>query len=236
MLISISCTNSPKKIFTTGEVWIGSKTEIIGEYGKGSQVVFTDKSLKYLKDNTSLVINWLNEYSCSFIDTDGEKKVMFFHKVSDNKFEVASLSESDKMPRNEKDWDNLRIEGSAFYLIKKELKVDQNTQKFYKVGIKSIPADKVPPSGFYGLKNLNGETLALINVIIENGVVRFQTGENKNSFIDGEVDMTEDGHIYFSGSYGSSYYIGNGIIENSGSMWNGNSGGTVKFIKETSFN
>jgi hypothetical protein len=235
MLISISCSKSTRSIITTGDEWIGSKTEIIDEYNKGSRLVFTENSFKYLDDNTSLDINWLNEYSFSYIDTDGKKKVMFFRKVSENKFEIAYLWESDYPPKNNKDWDKLRFDGSTSYLIRKEAKTDKMTQKFYKVGAKSVPVDKVPPAGLYAYKNERGETYALINVIIENEVVKFQTGEKKSSLLDEAVEMSEVGGIYFS-QYGSSQYIGNGIIENSGLMFNGNSGGTVKFIREPSSN
>jgi uncharacterized protein (TIGR02145 family) len=100
------------------------------------------------------------------------------------------------------------------------------------VGGMTISSEKIPPAGLYALKSGRGEIIALINVIIENGKVKFQTGENKNSLVDEDIELSETGGMYFS-IYGSSKYIGDGVIENSGSFFNGNSGGRVKFIKMT---
>ncbi len=112
----------------------------------------------------------------------------------------------------------------------KESKNKEKTYQYYKVKDKSIPVDKVPPAGLYRL----GTSDAVINVIIKDNIVKFQTGDYQRSLADDDATMDENGNISFTGDFGDNTYIGNGVIENSSLHFNGTKGGTVKFIKKIS--
>ncbi len=109
---------------------------------------------------------------------------------------------------------------------------NDKTYKYYKVKDKSISVDKVPPAGLYLCKGEKGNVIGAINIIIKDGIVRFQTGENKDKLVDADANMDENGNIDFSGDYGYNEYKGNGVLENSSLYFNGNSPRTVNFIKE----
>ena len=66
------------------------------------------------------------------------------------------------------------------YFIKKNNGAE--TYKYYKVGKKFVPIEKVPPAGLY-LSNGNDNGFAL-NVSIVDGIVKFQAGEDKHSVKD----------------------------------------------------
>lgn len=234
MLILIGCNNSPRGIITTGDKWVLSNTDKIDASKVGQEMSFNESSVSLIEENKTSDIKWIDKTSYSQ-DFNGKNGIVKMRKLSASIIEVAFIFNSDNIPQNESDWEKLRSENQINYLIRKESVKKEKIYKYYKVGDNSIPVDKVPPAGFYLWKNRDGEVNYVINVIIKDGIVKFQTGENKNSLVDDAATMSESGGISFASVFGSGKrYVGNGVIEDSGLMFNGMSGRTIEFIKETS--
>jgi hypothetical protein len=237
MVLMNSCSKSPKTLVSSGE-WVLSNADKIDNSETDGSLIVKDSTIVLLKENETYNIKWIDKTSYEQ-DFNGNTCIVKMRILNDNTIEVAFLFKAEKIPSTDEDWEKLKDENKVSYLIRKESKSKEKSYKEYKVGDMSIPVDKVPPAGLYICR----QTSAVINVIIDNGNVKFQTGENRNNLVDVNAELIYEGlvppyisAINFANDFGSCEYAGNGVIENSGSYFNGNSGRTIQFVQETSSN
>jgi len=231
-LIFMSCTKSPKTILLSEDSWLIGKIDEDVENSNNQTLQFIDDKTVTFGEESYYDISWIDDFT--FKLSMNEKEVIFkFGDFENDKIKVAILYENEKAPVTEEEWSKLQNEDRVVQLVKKN-----NAAKlsdFYIVNGEKTPVAKVPPAGLY----LTQGGLA-INVIIKNGVVKFQAGEDRNRLIDIEANIIFEGLVPENISlidflnnwdYGSCEYVGNGVIENSGYMLNGNSGGSVEFVR-----
>jgi len=96
------------------------------------------------------------------------------------------------------------------------------TPMLYKVGDQSLPADKLPPVGLYkyifskdGSGVLSGGYESYINVRNDNGVLIFQTGEDRNNLKDNPIESgaSVESLNFVNPTCNRFYYIGNDTIK-----------------------
>jgi len=236
LFILFGCNTSPKKIISNGEEWLISDTIKLPENQLANAVTFKDSIIAITGENKSHLIKWIDNTSYSQ-DFNGKRGIIKIRKLSNTLLEFAILFDSENIPKSDLDWQKLENDKKVMYFIKKNNGAE--TYKYYKVGKKSVPVDKVPPAGLY-LSNGKADGFA-INVSIVDGIVKFQAGEDKHSLNDVDVEINFEGlespyisSIEFSNEWSSCELIDDGTIENSGSFFNGNSGGSLKFIRVSS--
>lgn len=236
LFILLSCNTTPKKIISNGEEWFISDSANLPEKQLVNVVTFKDSVMTIMGENKSHSIEWIDNTSYSQ-DFNGKKGLIKMRKLSNTLLEFVILFDSENTTQSDLDWKKLENDKKVMYFIKKSNN-DTKTFKYYKVGKKSVPIEKVPPAGLY-LSNGNDNGFAL-NVSIVDGIVKFQAGEDKHSLKDVDVEINFEGlvapyisSIEFSNDWGSCELLNDGTLENSRSFFNGNSGGSLKFIRAT---
>lgn len=222
-----SCANSPKSIITSGDEWIISNSTALSDDG-GKGIVFKKDNQISIADGKSYEIDWLDNTMYTQ-DLNGKMLKVKMRKMERHLLQCVFLFDTDEVPESDDEWDVLITENKVKYLIRNYSNVEEKTVQYLKVGDASILAEKVPPAGNYFLGHGS-----IIKVLITDGVVKFYKGEKINNLIEVmEVDMDTDGNFKFADEISSYYrYVGNGVIENSGSYYNGMTEGTSEFIKK----
>jgi len=228
-----SCGKSPKSILASECNWIISKSKEKNDISTTNEIKLTDSTLIDLNNNNVYNIKWIDNKKFS-TNLNGQDVIVEIREISKDKLQAAFLFVTEKSPQNDTDWINLQNEERTLYLNKTNIKVEPIKQ--YKIAGKTVPIDKIPPAGLYKSEDVE----EVINVIIRNGVVQFQAGENENSLANVGVDIICEGvepflsSITFKNDWGTFDYARDGIIENSGSWFNGMSGRTIQFIHQNS--
>jgi len=235
--IFFSCSKSPRELVSPETSWILSQSEEQVKVSNTTEVIFSNNSLRVVQGK-EYTIEWLSENK--FKITIDEKEVyVVLEKLTNELLQGVFLNDSESNSFRNKKIENFKHYNRLLYLHKVNKPAIQN--EFYKLNGKQIPVEKVPPSGLY-LSN-GSEWGFAINIIINDGEVNVQEGEDKNNLVDVQADISYDGLVEGEGyissiiilnEWRSYYYRDDGILENSDAYFNGNSGGITEFIKSTS--